>query len=206
VGVSPQAVQKWLAGESEPRGANLTKAAAFLGVSPSFLKFGTASIDDVVHALPSEYSSVITSGSSNPDYIEIRTVKLRLSAGITGFAVEEPEIADTQPMSLSKAFIDQHGLDAKNLVAVKVKGESMEPTLYEGDLVVFNAADRSPKDGIVYAINYEGELVVKRMQRDIGRWWLSSDNPNQRQFPRKVCEGGECLILGRIISRQSFRI
>ena len=40
VGVSPQAVQKWIAELSEPRGKNLTLAAEFLGVSPAYLQFG----------------------------------------------------------------------------------------------------------------------------------------------------------------------
>jgi transcriptional regulator with XRE-family HTH domain len=40
IGVTPQAVQKWIAGESEPRGKNLELAAAFLGVSQAELKFG----------------------------------------------------------------------------------------------------------------------------------------------------------------------
>ena len=38
--VSPQAVQKWLAGDSDPRGKNLEAAAVFLGVKPAYLKFG----------------------------------------------------------------------------------------------------------------------------------------------------------------------
>jgi SOS-response transcriptional repressor LexA len=40
VGVSPQAVQKWIAGETEPRGENLTSAAEFLGMHPAELRFG----------------------------------------------------------------------------------------------------------------------------------------------------------------------
>lgn len=39
-GVSPQAVQKWIAGISEPRGKNFEKTAEFLGVSEVILKFG----------------------------------------------------------------------------------------------------------------------------------------------------------------------
>ena len=42
IGVSPQAVQKWLAGLTEPRGRNLDLAAEFLGVTPAVLKFGAA--------------------------------------------------------------------------------------------------------------------------------------------------------------------
>ncbi|WDZ97954.1 helix-turn-helix transcriptional regulator [Herbaspirillum sp. WKF16] len=38
--VSPQAVQKWIAGASEPRGENLRKTAEFLGLTEVFLRYG----------------------------------------------------------------------------------------------------------------------------------------------------------------------
>ncbi len=41
--VSPQAVQKWCSGDGEPRGKNLSAVAAYLNVTPEYLKFGTGS-------------------------------------------------------------------------------------------------------------------------------------------------------------------
>lgn len=41
VGVSPQAVQQWISGETSPRGKNLSKLAEFLGVTPARLQYGT---------------------------------------------------------------------------------------------------------------------------------------------------------------------
>lgn len=38
--VTPQAVQQWIAHETSPRGKNLDRAAAFLGVTPAELRFG----------------------------------------------------------------------------------------------------------------------------------------------------------------------
>ena len=74
-----------------------------------------------------------------------------------------------------------------------------------GDTVVVNTEDNQPFDGAVFAVNYEGELVIKRLVRDAGQWWLSSDNPNQAAYPRKICDAGS-VILGRIVHKQSERI
>jgi phage repressor protein C with HTH and peptisase S24 domain len=82
----------------------------------------------------------------------------------------------------------------------------MEPGLYDGDTVVINTADTKPADGEAFAINYEGELLIKRLVRDNGLWWLSSDNSDQRKFPRKQCAGDLCLIIGKIVHKQSERI
>jgi phage repressor protein C with HTH and peptisase S24 domain len=78
----------------------------------------------------------------------------------------------------------------------------MEPTFYEDDIVVINLADKKPVDNGVFAVNYEGEAVVKRLSRDAGQWWLMSDNPDQRKYYRRICKGTECIIVGRIVRRE----
>jgi len=95
---------------------------------------------------------------------------------------------------------------ALHTLAIKVAGASMEPTLYSGDTVVINTADTEPKDGKVFAINYEGEPIVKRLVRDAGQWWAASNNPNQTLYPRKLCPEGGCLIVGRVVHRQTETI
>lgn len=141
----------------------------------------------------------------NPAVARIRKVKLRLSAGIVGFATE-PEHEDENPIYFRRDWLAQRGYRPENLIAIRVKGESMEPKLYDGDTVVINTADAIPKDGEVFAVNYEGEDVVKRLIRDAGKWWLSSDNPDDRRFPKKECAGDMCLIVGRVVHKQSERI
>jgi len=81
----------------------------------------------------------------------------------------------------------------------------MEPGLYDGDTVVVNTQSATPKDGTVFAVNYEGEMVIKRLIRDAGQWWLASDNPDQRRYPRKVCDENS-IIIGEIVHKQSERI
>jgi len=81
----------------------------------------------------------------------------------------------------------------------------MIPSMYEGDLIVINTMSTTPKDGIPFLVNYEGEIVVKRLVRDDGLWWLTSDNPDQRRYARKICNGGT-EIIGEVVYRQTERI
>ena len=135
----------------------------------------------------------------------IRRVKLRLSAGIVGFAVEPDEEAGAA-FSVEADWLARNRFDPEHLIALEVTGESMEPRLYRGDVVVVNTADKAPADGQVFAVNYEGEAVIKRLTRDAGQWWLTSDNPDQRRFPRKLCDGITCLIVGRVVLKKSENI
>lgn len=141
----------------------------------------------------------------HPDLIGIRTVKIRLSAGISGFSIEADE-SDGLPIFFRAEWLQKKGYQARHLVALKVQGASMEPTLHQNDLVVINTADTQPKDGIAFALNYEGEAMIKRMVRDSGAWYLSSDNLDQRKYARKECAEGSCIVIGRVIYKQSEEI
>lgn len=139
------------------------------------------------------------------EFVQIAMVKLRLSAGITGFQTE-PEGHDGGTLGIRRNWIERRNLSPAHLIAILVKGESMEPSLYEDDIVIINTLDKKPVDGAVYAFNYEGEAVVKRLSRDAGQWWLTSDNPDQRKYHRKLCQGNACLPIGRVVRKESDRI
>lgn len=141
---------------------------------------------------------------NNPDYPAVRRVKFKLSAGATGFGVEYLD-EDGSPIVFQRQWYEGRGLRPERLFAIKVANHSMEPGLFDGDTVVVNTDSVAPKDGVVFAVNYEGEMVIKRLARDGGQWWLCSDNPDQRRYPRKICDE-HCIIIGEIVHKQSERI
>ena len=142
---------------------------------------------------------------SHPDLAPVRTVRLKLQAGVSGFAVE-PIDDDGPPIFFRNDWLRQRGYKPYNLLALKIGGMSMIPTLWPDDMVVVHTADTEPKDGEVYAVNYEGESVIKRMKRERGSWWLSSDNADKARYPDKECLEGSCFVIGHVIHRQSERI
>ena len=140
-----------------------------------------------------------------PDFYHIPKVKLELQAGITGFQTI-PDIYDGSRLSVAKNRVDRNGYSPSSLIALSIKGESMEPNLYEGDQVIVNTSDTKMPDGAVFAFNYESEAVIKRLVPDQGDWWLTSDNSDQRKYARKRCRSGECIIVGRVVRRETDRI
>lgn len=213
-----------IAGVSQPTLANLESGknkrtkflpelARALRTSVEWLDTGIGNPDSVgvstnvqkLHVVPIGKTSVKEADEEDPDVFHIRKVKLKLSAGIIGFAIDH-SIDDSNPIYFRKGWFADRGYIPEKLIATGVKGQSMESGLYDGDTVVINTADTTPVDGEVYAVNYEGEDVIKRLVRDGGRWWLVSDNADQRRFPRKECTGDMCLLIGRVIHKQSERI
>jgi phage repressor protein C with HTH and peptisase S24 domain len=153
-----------------------------------------------------EYATPVTGGPAEPgqEFVPVARVRIKASAGITGWTVEHIN-GNGQPVFFRADWLAANGYKANKLYALKVSGSSMEPGLHDGDLVVINSADTSPKDGDVFVVNYEGEVVIKRMKRDAGQWFLSSDNANKTRYPDKLCDEHAQLI-GRVIYKQSERI
>ena len=141
---------------------------------------------------------------NNPDYPTIRRVAFKLSAGASGFSVDYIQ-GDMSPIMFQRQWFESNGYRPEHLFAVRVVNGSMEPGLNDGDTVVVNTDQNEPRDGVVFAVNYEGELVIKRLVRDAGQWWLCSDNPDQRRYPRKVCHEAT-FIIGEIVQKQSEKI
>lgn len=144
---------------------------------------------------------VIIEEENSPHRYQVPKVTLKLQAGVTGIETE-PDMRDGGTLGIARSWVERKGFNPKDLIAIQVRGESMEPTLYEDDTVVINLADKKLVDNGVYAINYEGEAVVKRLSRDAGQWWLMSDNPDQRKYFRRACQGNRCIIVGRVVRRE----
>lgn len=141
----------------------------------------------------------------NEDYPAVKKVRIKVSAGITGYGIDSYE--DDGSMIVFKAdWYRDNKFNPEKLIALTVSGDSMIPTLYDGDTVVINTADTDLKDGEVFVFNLDGEVVIKRAVRDSGQWWLDSDNKNNTRFTRKSCPDGICIPIGKVVQKQSMRI
>lgn len=83
----------------------------------------------------------------------------------------------------------------EKVAALCVDGDSMEPTLRRGDIVV---CDSCGYDGEgIYALQRDGESYVKRVYKDSGKFIIKSDNP---LYPQKEEPIGSdnIAIVGRV--------
>jgi transcriptional regulator with XRE-family HTH domain len=127
--------------------------------------------------------------------IPIKFVKLKLHAGVAGFETE-PELEDGGVLPMPCAVIEKHNLSPNQLLAMRVSGSSMEPMLFEDDVVIINTADRRPISREVYALNFDGEACVKQLIHRGGQWYLHSLNP---EFGPINMRSGQCDIVGRVV-------
>lgn len=122
----------------------------------------------------------------------------RLSAGNGGLAFSENHLPD----SMVWVYEPEIGRATHRLQAVRVGGDSMEPTVPSGSIVVFDLDDKEFIDRQIYVIRKpEAGLdiaAIKRMRKGEKGFVLISDNP--RELPELV-EGKDWneLVVGKAI-------
>ncbi len=89
---------------------------------------------------------------------------------------------------------------ARASIAVKVRGDSMNPALVDGAIVGIAVKDRSLVSGCLYAVwlNYEG-VTVKRVFVFPDRVVLKPDNPAFPETSVPSSSPGEDFIIGRVV-------
>lgn len=143
----------------------------------------------------------ITIDAQQTEHVPIKKVSLTLRAGVMGFEASQEDPCEST-IDLPLRFIEENDLVPQCLLAISVKGDSMWPLMIEGDVVVINIADTKPINNEFYAVNFDGEAVVKRLVRDGREWYLASMNPDPAYY-RRACRGGECIIVGRVVRQEA---
>lgn len=91
-------------------------------------------------------------------------------------------------------------VNPKDLALISTTGDSMEPTLHPGDIIMLDRSVRSITNNAVYAIQVNGTLMVKRIQRMVdGRVIIRSDNViyEAETISSDLVEG--LKIVGRVV-------
>jgi phage repressor protein C with HTH and peptisase S24 domain len=118
----------------------------------------------------------------------------RISAG-NGLV---PEPAVKTQIAFRRDWIARKG-KPENMLLIKVSGDSMEPTLYEGDLVLIDKRrDFLEPHGGIYAIAIDDAIMIKRLQADpSGKIRIISDNKSL--YPPMEADPDQVKINGKVI-------
>ena len=83
-----------------------------------------------------------------------------------------------------------------NMRASYVRGDSMEPTLFDNDIILYDNFGYDGTDGI-YAINYRGASFVKRLQRAKDFVRIISDNKKYDEMTENG-ESEDFRVIGKV--------
>lgn len=131
-------------------------------------------------------------GRAAPRMATIRRIDVEASAGPGALSGDDPSAA---PMLLDPRLIETLGLDPARAAMLHARGDSMEPTIADGDQIVVDERDRRvTATPAIFVLRLDGALLVKRVSRGAGGLQVTSDNPDYPPF--KVPDAD---MIGRVV-------
>ncbi|PZU20085.1 MAG: peptidase S24 [Shinella sp.] len=182
VGVKPPSVSDWLSGKSKTmEGENLLRAAHHLNVNPIWLATGKGSPKPDGEINP-QFTQVNEWDSNTPvddDEVEIPFFKdFSFACGDGSF--NEAIANERRKLRMSKATLRNLAITESNAVAATASGDSMTPTINDGDTIHIDLGRKEVKDGRIYVICIGGLHYCKRLYNlPFGGIRLLSDNSEE---------------------------
>ena len=174
-GASKGTVTNWINGVNNPTGKRLVQLAQALKTTSSWLLTGNST---------PEFTQVEPWDSNTPlddDEIEIPFFK-DFSFACGGGSIGEAIANETRKLRMSKATLRNLSIMKENAVAATAIGDSMSPTIKDGDTIHVDLGRKNIKDGKIFAICIGGLFYCKRLYNlPLGGVRIVSDNSTE--FP-----------------------
>jgi phage repressor protein C with HTH and peptisase S24 domain len=168
IGVSDNAIYKWLAGRGQPSLASVVAIARVAGVSVEWLATGREAVAHTGGAVGTAAAG---------DYAFMPRGEIGVG-GRRATRLRSELIVDV--LAFGAGWLEHRlAADPGRLMLLEVSGDSMAPTLREGDLALADLRETRARIDGVYVLREQNDLVIKRLQRRRfgAALTIRSDNP-----------------------------
>lgn len=211
IGRSRSNVSHWANDKIKPNLISADVAAkteAELGVRWAWLATGKGEPKTVPKMLgmTSEFDEIRAPDEDGEDSTE--TVRFRYSASASagpGFENSQDMTGNVTGLSFRSRSLAKKNVRASDAVVINVNGDSMEPTLSDGDQVMYDETRRSIIDGKMYVVRIGNSCLVKRLYTRPSSVLFKSDNPLHEPFDARI-DGAEVELLGQVVWSASWKI
>lgn len=188
--ISNTAITYWLNGTTTNlKYDDVIKLSKLLGVNPAWLMEGKGSKYD--------------SEAQREDVVYIEKLDIAASCGVLTADVDfrtDSEIVNNMEVGVEWFRNNFSRYNPDEIKIVSASGDSMSPTIEDGDLVFINVNQNvCDRDGI-YFLFLDGQYFIKRVQRTVGRkLLLISENPRYRDIEIEFDSQVDFRTIGKVI-------
>lgn len=208
IGMSISALNNYVNGRREGDEGTRRKIAQALGYSyESMLSLGQWILDGndpadwrpaSIHAgiaVSCNMEGEVESGYevAGEEFVAVPKYKAKLSGG-HGSLIDS-DLVETNLMFRNE-FLARRG-DPKRMALFEVMGDSMEPFIYDGDVVLVDMSQREIIDGKAYAFREDHTVKIKRLSTQGNVIIATSEN--SMRYPAYAVETDNFDLIGRVI-------
>ena len=196
-GKSTAAVTKWLSGENTPKTESLKQIAKLLGVNDEWLLTGKGLSDPPSTSYVTLVEAWDDATPLDDDEVEIPFFK-NFSFACGSGSINEHIANEKRKLRMSKATLRNLSISKENAVAATATGDSMFPTIQDGDTIHIDLGRKEIKDGRIFVICIGGLHYAKRLYNmPFGGVRIVSDN---------TVEYPEIILTAEDRTRQDFQV
>lgn len=127
-----------------------------------------------------ELKEIALSNSSDDDFVDI---KVRGEVGLScGYGVINYNEDITGVCKVPRSTLQKYGANIRRTEIVYAQGDSMSPEIESGDALYVDTSQTEIISGLVYAFNYDGQPMCKRLQKIGDEIRAISKNPLYSPF------------------------
>lgn len=139
----------------------------------------------------------VAGNPTNQDLIFAPMFDVQASAGL-GCEVIAEDVEDY--FSFNKSFLSrQLNVSSEELVFVTISGDSMLPTLHDGDRVLVDMSQKTVSHEGLYLLQSEDGLMAKRLSDKQGELSVVSDNPDYDNWKISPASREANPVAGKIV-------
>lgn len=147
--------------------------------------------------IPASWIIFGEAAQSIPEYAMVPGLSVRASAGPGAIMSPDEPLADV--VAFRKDWLGRLGINPRFARAIFAHGDSMEPTINDGDLLLVDESINHIVDHGIYVVVYQGMVIVKRVQmRRDGTLVLKSDNARYEAEEVPPNEIEQIQVAGRV--------
>lgn len=222
-GISARTINSYALGESDPsrsriaaiaKAANVSAGWLVTGEGPMLLPDSTMEKGEIsprltIQVMPDPQPCFVdASGQVRiPQWIDpdpamfdyVPMAEAQLSGGGGCFVISE----DVEGYyAFRKSWLKRVATSVRNLVLMRVNGDSMVPNVCENDTVMIDTGRRDVKEGTIYALRVDSTTIVKRLSLRIGgKVLIVSDNfsDNRPELAAYEASMQDLHVIGQVI-------
>lgn len=206
IGCSGQTIYDWESGRIDPNRISrnyLDAAASILGTSVEYLVTGRSDTPPKVRLTVQPVREIVDEAEVDGGIL-LSVCDMDVRVGPDARMI--PEFVETsQRLHFTRGFLEQMGITPDDVRVVSVRGDSMQPTLWDKDCAMIDLRKTRVRNDHVFALAYGGEARFKRLQiLADGTLRIISDHPDKLRFPDEFIapeELANVVIIGQVIHK-----